>query len=178
MPQKGNFAATVFGRRFGFGHNFLRAAAVFAAANIRHDAISAKIVATLHYGKPCRNFGLGGVKAGKTLKLVAAVGKFRVDLVGAAFVFCRRHRFVKSGRLARAQHEIYMRGAFNEFFTFLLRHATHNAQNKGGVFPLEVQKFADFSVDFFFGGLADATGVYYDKVGFFRVLFVFVADFL
>ena len=58
LAQQGDFLIPRFHKAAELGEDIAGLAALFAAADIRHDAVGAEVVAAVHDGQPCAELAL------------------------------------------------------------------------------------------------------------------------
>ena len=122
--------------------DFIRHTAALSAAHIRHDAVSAEVIAAVHDGKPC--FRALGTQHRQTFRNVVLAANVKDALFLGPYTVQQRR---KAPERVRAEQEIYLRIAFLDFFDILilLRHAAAQRNDNVRTLFLEMAQCADIA---------------------------------
>lgn len=172
LAEQRDFLIAVLHGLLNLMHDVLRQAAALAAAHIRHDAISAEIVAAVHDWHPSREAARACdgyvVRQLRLAELhVDDVTVLRLDLL---------HDVRELVDLVGAEHEVDVRRALDERIALFLRHAARDAEDQLWVLALEALDLADLAVDAVLRRLAHAAGVDEDEVCLLHQLRPLIAD--
>ena len=158
LTEQRHLFVSVRERLFKFGKDILTGAAALPAANERHDAVGAKIVAAVHDVDP----SVGAARAivrhilddrGARIVIYLDVFGMRSERVGnkVAYLF----------DVARAEHYVYERELFakRKPCAVLLRHAADDRNHCLGIVFFQLFETTDLPDCLAFGVVANATGV-------------------
>ena len=136
LAKQGDFLYALRHQLAALSYDIFNAAAALLAAGVGHDAESAILIAPLHDADKCRH--------GPRLGFRAAVQQMLANRALAPLLFRRVHNLVAATRkdvvemirrtmkFLRADHEIHVRQAINQFLTPALRHATQETEHDVG----------------------------------------------
>ena len=172
LAEQRDFLIAVLHGLLDLADDVLGQAAALTAAHIRHDAVSAEVVAAVHDWHPSREAARACdgyvVRQLRLAELhVDDVTVLRLDLL---------HDVRELVDLVGAEHEVDVRRALDECIALFLRHAARDAEDQLRVLALEALDLANLAVDAVLRRLAHAAGVDEDEVCLLHRLRPLIAD--
>src|SRR5260370_25307987 len=138
------------------------------AANLRHDAIGAKLVAADHDA----NISLESIGPHRRIAERVIALEAALDFVSGGFLAIQTERqlgpagfagldnqFRKPGELPRTANNIHVGRAAEDQFLILLSHAAQDTDNRVGIPPLVRPKACQGAINLVLGMLTNAAGV-------------------
>ena len=169
LAKERHLGNALVGRLAHFGEHVFHVAVLFRPAQVRHNTVTAALVATALDGDEGGEVVLEfRVFAQVVLAQVLVDEHLVVRQVQRAFGIAQQ-QFRNFLVLVRAHNVTHVRESLQKFRPAILRHAAANDHLHVGVLLVQVLELADVRDGGFLGLLAHAAGVHDDKVGIFLV---------
>ena len=174
LTQERNFFVASLDQTPELGEDIAGLAALFTAADIRHDAIGAEVVAAVHDGQPCPELALPAdgdvLDDDRTLRRLHQDALVLLQLLG--------DELGQGVDAVHAKDEVNIGVALAQLFDdmLLVRHAAAQTDHQAGLFLLQALERADVAEDALLGVFTHGAGVEEDQVGIFGLIAEAVAD--
>ncbi len=174
LAQQGDLLVARFHKAPELGQDIAGLAALFAAADIGHDAVGAEVVAAVHNGQPGAELALA--PDGDVLHDNGALSRLQKDPL--MLLQLLRNELRQGVDAVHAEDEVHIRVALAQLFhhMLLVGHAAAQADHQAGLFLLQALERTHIAENALLGVLADGAGVEEDEVGVFGLVAQAVAD--
>ena len=174
LAQKGDLLVPRLHETLELGEDVAGLAALFAAADVRHDAVGAEVVTAIHDGQPSTELALAA--DGDILHDDGALSRLHEHpLVLVQFLGDELGQRVDA---VHAEHEVYVGVAPAQLFhdVLLVGHAAAEADDEAVLLLFQALEGAHVTEDTLLGVLTDGAGVEKDEVGVLGLVTQAVAD--
>ena len=174
LAQQGDLLVTGLHKTPELGQDVARLAALFAAADVGHDAVGAEVVAAVHDGQPGAELALAPdgdvLHDHRALRRVQQHTLVLLQLLG--------DELRQGVDAVHAEHEVHIGVALAQLFhhMLLVGHASAQADDQAGLFLLEALEGTHIAEHPLLGVLTHSAGVEEDQVGVLRLVAQAVAD--